>query len=109
MTKRKKANGYARPVRTKRDYERAASVAKRLSSQADRDSAAELRLQSLLRQLDKFDDLEDEAGADDPADYPPSGPRRPWSDNQCRDNRRFIPACGPSRFSSLRGFRSAPG
>ena len=61
MTKRKKANGYARPVRTKRDYERAASVAKRLSSQADRDSAAELRLQSLLRQLDKFDDLEDEA------------------------------------------------
>ena len=82
MTKRRKANGYARPVRTKRDYERAASVAKRLSSQADRDSAAELRLQSLLRQLDKFDDLEEEAGEDEPGDYPYSGPRRRWSDNE---------------------------
>ena len=80
MSKRRKTNGYARPVRTKRDYERAASVAKRLSGQADRDSAAELRLQSLLRQLDEFDDLEDEASADDPADYPYSGPRRRWSD-----------------------------
>jgi hypothetical protein len=87
MTKRKKANGYARPVRTKRDYERAASVAKRLSSQADRDSAAELRLQSLLRQLDKFDELEEEeAGADDPADYPYSGPRRRWSDSESGEN-----------------------
>jgi len=86
MSKRKKANGYARPVRTKRDYERAASVAKRLSGQADRDSAAELRLQSLLRQLDKFDDLEEEAGADDPEDYPYSGPRRRWSDNESGDN-----------------------
>ena len=87
MTKRKKANGYARPVRTKRDYERAAGVAKRLSSQADRDSAAELRLQSLLRQLDKFDELEEEeAGADDPADYPYSGPRRRWSDSESGEN-----------------------
>ena len=86
MTKRKKANGYARPVRTKRDYERASSVAKRLSGQADRDSAAELRLQSLLRQLDEFDDLEDEVSADDPADYPYEGPRRRWSDNESGDN-----------------------
>jgi len=86
MSKRRKTNGYARPVRTKRDYERASSVAKRLSGQADRDSAAELRLQSLLRQLDEFDDLEDEAGADDPADYPYEGPRRRWSDNESGDN-----------------------
>jgi hypothetical protein len=87
MSKRKKANGYARPVRTKRDYERAASVAKRLSNQADRDSAAELRLQSLLRQLDKFDDLgEEEASVDDPQDYPYSGPRRRWSDSEPGEN-----------------------
>ena len=86
MSKRKKTNGYARPVRTKRDYERASSVAKRLSGQADRDSAAELRLQSLLRQMDEFDDLEDEASADDPADYPYEGPRRRWSDNESGDN-----------------------
>jgi hypothetical protein len=86
MSKRRKTNGYARPVRTKRDYERAASVAKRLSNQSDRDSAAELRLQSLLRQLDKFDDLEDEVTADDPADYPYEGPRRRWSDSESGDN-----------------------
>ena len=86
MSKRRKTNGYARPVRTKRDYERAASVAKRLSGQADRDSAAELRLQSLLRQMDEFDDLEDEASADDPADYAYEGPRRRWSDNGSSDN-----------------------
>ena len=86
MSKRKKTNGYARPVRTKRDYERASSVAKRLSGQADRDSAAELRLQSLLRQLDEFDDLEDEVSVDDPADYPYEGPRRRWSDNESGDN-----------------------
>jgi hypothetical protein len=86
MSKRRKTNGYARPVRTKRDYERASSVAKRLSGQADRDSAAELRLQSLLRQLDEFDDLEDEVSADDPADYPYEGPRRRWSDNESGDN-----------------------
>jgi hypothetical protein len=86
MSKRRKTNGYARPVRTKRDYERAASVAKRLSGQADRDSAAELRLQSLLRQLDEFDDLEDEVSVDDPADYPYEGPRRRWSDSESGDN-----------------------
>ena len=86
MSKRRKTNGYARPVRTKRDYERASSVAKRLSGQADRDSAAELRLQSLLRQLDEFDDLEDEASADDPADYPYEGPRRRWSDSEPGEN-----------------------
>ena len=87
MTKRKKANGRARPIRTKRDFERASTVAKRLSSQADRDSAAELRLQSLLRELDKFDEVEDEAGADDPADYAAhSGPRRRWSDNGAGDD-----------------------
>jgi len=87
MSKRKKVNGRARPIRTKRDYEGASTVVKRLSNQADRDSAAELRLQSLLRQLDKFDELEEEeAGADDPADYPYSGPRRRWSDSESGEN-----------------------
>ena len=78
---RRKARGPARPVKTKRDYERAAAVVKRLSGQADRDSAAELRLQSLLRELEKFDDQEDDAGADLPGDYDYSGPRRRWSDD----------------------------
>ncbi len=84
MTKRRKVNGRARPIRTKRDYEGATKVVKRLSSQADRDSAAELRLQSLLRQMDQFDDLEDDVTADNPEDY--SGPRRRWSDDGSGDN-----------------------
>ena len=84
MTKRKKLNGRARPIRTKRDYEGASKVIKRLSGQADRDSAAELRLQSLLRQMDEFDDVEDDVTADNPEDY--SGPRRRWSDDGSGDN-----------------------
>lgn len=83
MTKavRKKSNGRARPIRTKRDYEGASALAKRLSGQAERDSAAELRLQSLLREMDRYDDSEDEASADLPEEYDQSGPRRRWSDN----------------------------
>jgi len=74
-----------RPVRTKRDYESAAAVVKRLSSQAGRDSAAELRLQSLLRELERFDEQEDEPGADLPGDYDYSGPHRRWSDDSSGD------------------------
>jgi len=84
MPKRTKPNGFARPVKTKRDYENAAAVAKRLANQSDRDSAAERRLQSLLKELDKYDDLEDELG-DDPADTSYSGPHRRWSDNGSGD------------------------
>ncbi|HEY6239672.1 MAG TPA: hypothetical protein VIW78_02415 [Burkholderiales bacterium] len=84
MTKRKRANGYARPVKTKRDYEGASAVAKRLADQADRDSAAELRLQALLRQLDEFDELEEDANTDLPEGH--SGPRRRWSDNGSGDD-----------------------
>ena len=80
MPKRTKANGFARPVTTRRDYENAAAVARRLASQADRDSAAEKRLQSLLRELERYDELEDEA-SDDEEDLRYSGPRRRWSDN----------------------------
>lgn len=84
MTKRRKVNGRARPIKTKRDYEGASTVVKRLSNQSDRDSAAELRLQSLLRQMDEFDDLEEDISADSPEDY--SGPRRRWSDNGSSDD-----------------------
>jgi hypothetical protein len=82
MPRRAKANGFARAVTTRRDYENAAAVAKRLSNQSDRDSAAERRLQSLLKELDKYDDLEDEV-EDDSATY--SGPHRRWSDNGSDD------------------------
>ena len=85
MSKRAKANGFARPVRTKRDYENVSAVVKRLSKQSDRDSAAERRLQSLLRELEQYDELED-AEADEPPDLSYSGPRRRWSDNGSDDN-----------------------
>jgi len=83
MTKRdrKRSNGPARPVKTKRDYERASTLIKRLSGQTSLDSTAELRLQSLLRELDKFDGPEEDASENEPADHDYSGPRRRWSDD----------------------------
>jgi hypothetical protein len=83
MTKRdrKRSNGPARPVKTKRDYERASTLIKRLSGQTSLDSTAELRLQSLLRELDKFDGPEEDASESEPEDHDYSGPRRRWSDD----------------------------
>jgi hypothetical protein len=85
MPKRSKANGFARPVTTKRDYENAAAVAKRLSNQSDRDSAAERRLQSLLKELERYDELEDDE-EEERADLSYAGPRRRWSDNGSDDS-----------------------
>ena len=73
----------ARPIKTKRDHSGATAAAKRLAAQAAQaahDAEAEKRLQSLLHELDKFEDLGDEEG-DDPSDgYDNSGPSRRWSD-----------------------------
>jgi hypothetical protein len=84
MAKRKKSNGFARPVKTKRDYEGASAIVKRLSNQSDRDSAAERRLQSLLKELEHYDELEDE-DPEDPDHLSYSGPRRRWTDNGSDD------------------------
>jgi hypothetical protein len=83
MTKRgrKKSNGAARPIKTRRDYEHASTVVKRLSGNAGLDSAAEQRMQSLLRELDKFEEPEEEASESPPDDFDYSGPRRRWSDD----------------------------
>jgi hypothetical protein len=78
---RKKRGAQVRPIRTKRDYAGASAVVKRMAGQDGRDTDAELRLQSLLRELDKFDELEEEGDADAPAEYEYSGPRRRWSDD----------------------------
>ena len=78
---RKRSNGPARPIKTKRDYERASTLVKGLSRQTSLDSTAELRLQSLLRELDKFDAPEEDTSENDPKDYDYSGPRRRWSDD----------------------------
>jgi hypothetical protein len=70
----------ARPIKTKRDYEGASAVVKSIGGQADRDSTAEIRLQALLRELDKFEELQEEA-EDDASGTEYSGPRRRWSDD----------------------------
>jgi len=81
MTKRRRPNGRARPIRTQRDYESASTVAKQLSVRSDRDSAAELRLQSLLQELDQFDDSQEDADSDAAGDEDYLGPHRRWSDD----------------------------
>lgn len=71
----------ARSIKTKRDYERATSVANRMREQGERETAEERRLQALLRQIEKFDG--DEADDDDDdIGYGIDGvPRRRWSDD----------------------------
>jgi len=83
MTKRDRteAAGPVRPIRSTRDYERAAAAVRKISDHTERDSAAELRLQSLLRELDEFDAPEDDTSTDFPGDDIYSGPRRRWSDD----------------------------
>jgi hypothetical protein len=83
MTKRNgnAASRRARAIKTKRDFKGASAVVKRLSRQTGRDSAAESRLQSLLREMDKFDDAEDAMSLDFTGDSNDAGPRRRWSDD----------------------------
>jgi len=75
----------ARPITTKRDYDGASAVARRLSGQKRRDSSAEQRLQSLLHELEKYDDAEEDQTADLPEDEDYAGPRRRWSDESSSD------------------------
>jgi hypothetical protein len=70
----------ARPIKTKRDYDGASAVVKSITGQSDRDSTAEIRLKALLRELDKFEEQQEEA-EDDASGMEYSGPRRRWSDD----------------------------
>lgn len=78
---RRKAHERVRPITTKRDFEGASGVVKRLTGQADRDSTAEIRLQALLRELDKFEEPQDDLDDELPEDIEYAGPRRRWSDD----------------------------
>ena len=77
--------GHIRPIKTKRDFEGSHAVVKRLKKHPERDSSAELRLQSLLKEMDKFDDVsdDDDDNLSDESMYP--GPRRRWSDDGVED------------------------
>ena len=74
-----KPNGIARPIKTKKDYSGAASVVEKIADQQDRENAAEKRLQSLLKEMEKFDGDGDDAD-DESSDGDYAGPRRRWSD-----------------------------
>ena len=74
-----KLNGVARPIKTKKDYSGAASVLKKMSGQPDRETVAEKRLQSLLKEMEKFDEDADESD-EEITDGGYAGPRRRWSD-----------------------------
>jgi hypothetical protein len=74
-----KNNGTARPIRTHRDYKGAQSAAKKISNGLVEESAAEQRLQSLIHEMEKFDD-EDSEGVEAQPGAMDEGPRRRWSD-----------------------------
>ncbi|MEI6722521.1 MAG: hypothetical protein WCO67_17290 [Betaproteobacteria bacterium] len=76
----KKGAHAARPIKTKRDHSGATAAAKRLAAQAAHDAEAEKRLQSLLHELDRFEDMGDEDEGDSSDGYDYSGPSRRWSD-----------------------------
>jgi len=76
-----KPNGHARPIKTERDFKGAVSVVRTIGKQPDREGTAEKRLQSLIREMEKFDAADDDdtpAVGDEDAN---GGPRRRWSDD----------------------------
>ena len=75
-------NGAARPITTKRDYVQAGDVVNRLNQQAERETAAELRLQALIREMEKYDDAEeDDFDPDFSFELENRNPRRRWTDD----------------------------
>lgn len=73
----------ARPIRSKRDYAQAAAVVDKLRNNVERESLAELRLQALIHEMEKFDDDMDDFG--DASDFAfedeYDGPLRRWTDD----------------------------
>ena len=81
----KKANprkhGIARPIRSKRDYTHAADIVGQLKQRAREESAAELRLQALLHEMEKYDEDADDFESDFTFEEEYDGPLRRWSDD----------------------------
>ena len=73
-----KSNGAARPIKTKKDYSGAATLVERMGGEPARETAAEKRLQSLLKEMEKFDGDGEEDDENAESGY--AGPRRRWSD-----------------------------
>ncbi len=77
---RKKTRHPVRPIKTKRDFAGVTAVVERLSEKSGIDDAAELRLQLLLKELDKADPTTEDDDADFSADDDYPRPGRRWSD-----------------------------
>jgi hypothetical protein len=75
------ARALARPIKTKRDYKHAASIAGKAREQVEREPAAERRLQALLEEMEKFDEDGEEAELCDAAEEMDAEFRRRWSDD----------------------------
>jgi len=77
------SKGAARPIKTKRDYAQAAKLVNTLTEQLERETAAELRLQALIHEMEQYDDNLDDFDSDADfsfeAEY--DGPLRRWSDD----------------------------
>ena len=76
-----KPNGHARPIKTERDFKCAVSVVGNIVKQPDRESALEKRLQSLIREMAKFDAADDEDAPAIAEEDSNGRPRRRWSDD----------------------------
>ena len=76
-----KSGRAARPIRSRRDLAGAKAVAQRLADGGTRDASAEARLQSLLHEMERFDETGDELDEALPGDGDYGGPHRRWSDD----------------------------
>ena len=75
------AKALARPIKSKRDYHGATSVANKARRQNGQEPDVERRLQALLHEIEKFDDTQDEDDDfGDAAEDVDGLPRRRWSD-----------------------------
>lgn len=75
------AKALARSIKTKRDYHGATSVANKTRQHSGQEPESERRLQALLREIEKFDDTQNEDDDfADAAEDTDSLPRRRWSD-----------------------------
>jgi hypothetical protein len=81
----KPSQGQTRPIKTKRDYDRALSITQRLLAHPNRDTVEEKRLKALLAEMDRYEEVEEDTddGLSDDALY--GGPRRRWSDDSAGD------------------------
>lgn len=76
-----KPNGHARPIKTERDFKGAVTVVRTIINQPDGESPAERRLQSLIREMEKFDAADDDYTPAIPEEDSHGGTQRRWSDD----------------------------